>query len=184
MQSKSLVAICATVFLSLTNPMAFANFTGPSGTLTPNVTPFACSTSGGIAWSDGTVIQCGPAITTSAGRIRVGVAGTLAAPGLTGPTTTAGIAFDRSAPGDVSLVTTGSIAFIEYRAGQLAIGSGSEQTNVFDNVQTRNTWIEWQPMVAPVAPSTSGAMRVYVDTADNKLKAKASTGTVTILAVP
>lgn len=59
----------------------------------------------------------------------------------------------------------------------------SSSTGASGSLVLNNGAFYLNPIAAPPQPS-SGEMVLYVDSADNKLKAKGSSGTVTILAVP
>lgn len=70
MRWGNFLALCGAITTAFFGNLALAGFNGPSQSgLVPGTTVFVCSTVGGIAYSDGAVLRCGPAFTDSSGNI-------------------------------------------------------------------------------------------------------------------
>jgi hypothetical protein len=81
---------------------------------------------------------------------------------------------------ELQTVTGTSPAIINVSIDESPIGSVAPSSGAFTTLTTPAEYI--LPSTAPATPRTGFV--VYVDSSDNKLKAKGANGTVTILALP
>lgn len=149
-----------------TTPAARAHIAG-------NLSSSAWQSNGiGLRVASATYTDTSSSGTIAAEHINAFLTPTLAASAATTVTTAATVFIQACPTAGSNITITGCYGFVNSGASWLASGA-----------LVTGAGITLGPITAPASPA-AGQMALYVDTADSKLKAKASTGTVTVLALP